>query len=238
MVAGQRLPPARARRPQLVHPDPLPQQHADLLVGDGRVGQHRQDHIHQQMPGLTAAGPLGEFLLGPRLRPRFARRDRLVEQRHDLIQLVGRGLGHQRQQDGIPPLRIPAFQRLVGRPAAHRGQEPAPLGWQHRQIQPVRVHAAQIDQLLDRRLHRRRCRVHRRRRQPRQPGHPQPRVDPQQPVQIPAHLAGQQMLHQFPRQRPGGGPRRGDHLRQDHHPGPDRLRRDQVLGRHGEQQPR
>jgi hypothetical protein len=39
MVAGQRLPPARDCRPQLAHPDPLTQQPADLLIGDGRVGQ-------------------------------------------------------------------------------------------------------------------------------------------------------------------------------------------------------
>jgi hypothetical protein len=50
MILGQRLPPAHGHLPQLPHPDPLPQQPADLLIGDPRGGQHRQDHLKQPLP--------------------------------------------------------------------------------------------------------------------------------------------------------------------------------------------
>jgi hypothetical protein len=111
MVLGQRLPRGRHHLPQPAHPDPLPQDPADLLIGDGRVGQHRQDHIHQQLPVLALLRPLGQRLIGLGLRPRFARRHRLVEQRHDLIQLVDRRLRRQRQQDRVPAFPAP-LQRL------------------------------------------------------------------------------------------------------------------------------
>ena len=55
------------------------------------------------------------------------------------------------------------------------------------------VHAAQEQQLLDRRLHRGGCRLHRRRRQPRQPGHPEPGIVGQQPVQVTAYLPRQKV---------------------------------------------
>ena len=58
--------------------------------------------------------------------PGLPGRHRLVEQRHDLVQLVHRGLGHERQQDRVLALLAP-LQPLVGRPARHPGQEPAPL---------------------------------------------------------------------------------------------------------------
>ena len=146
MVLGQRLPRCPRRPPAAAHPDPLPQEPADLLVRDRRVGQHRQDHIHQQLPGLALLGPLGQRLVGLGPRPRLPRRHRLVEQRDDLIELVDRRLRHQRQQDRVPALLAP-LQRLHRGPAAHRGQEPAPLARQHRQVQQVGVHVPQVDQL-------------------------------------------------------------------------------------------
>jgi hypothetical protein len=36
------------------HPDLTPQQRADLLIRDPRVGQHRQNQIQQRLPGLAA----------------------------------------------------------------------------------------------------------------------------------------------------------------------------------------
>ncbi|MGO4618108.1 enoyl-CoA hydratase-related protein [Nocardia sp. 2YAB30] len=50
------------------------------------------------------------------------------------------------------------------------------------------VHIGQADQLLDRGLHRTRGRLHRWFDQPRQPGHRQPHIAHQQPVQIAAAL--------------------------------------------------
>jgi hypothetical protein len=71
-----------------------------------------------------------------------------------------------------------------------------------------------------------------------QPGHPQPRIDPKHPVQVSAHLTGQQVSHQLRRQviRPLAG--RPDHLRQHDRAGPDHLHRRQVLARQVEQQRR
>ena len=102
----------------------------------------------------------------------------------------------------------------------------------------MRVHVAQIGQLLDRGLHRGGRGVHRRHGQPGQPAHPQPGIELKQPVQIRAHLSGQQMryLPEGQLTRPGAG--HPDHLHQRHHARPDHLRRDQVLGRQAEQQRR
>jgi hypothetical protein len=105
------------------------------------------------------------------------------------------------------------------------------LEQQHRQVQQMRVHGAQELQFLDRGLHRRRRRLHRRFDQPGQPGHPQPGIELKQPVQIRAHLPGQQMRHLLEGELTRPGASRPDHLHQRHHARPDHLRRDQILGR-------
>ncbi|WP_261566638.1 hypothetical protein [Frankia gtarii] len=57
------------------------------------------------------------------------------------VQHVRRRLRQQGQQDRVPALRLPPLQRLRRQPTTHRGQEPAPLRRQHRQVEGVRVHA-------------------------------------------------------------------------------------------------
>lgn len=93
-------------------------------------------------------------------------------------------------------------------------------------------------QLLDRRLHRGGCRLHRRRRQPRQPGHPEPGIAGQQPVQVAAHLPRQKVTDPLRRQRARARPGGRDHLHQRHHAGPRHVRADQELRRLVEQQGR
>ena len=100
------------------------------------------------------------------------------------------------------------------------------------------VHAAQEQQLLDRHLHRSGCRLHRRRRQPRQPGHPEPGIVDQQPVQVAAHLPRQKVTDLLRRQRARTCPGGRDHLHQRHHTGPRHVRADQELRRLVEQQGR
>jgi hypothetical protein len=206
-----------------------------LVVGDARVGQHRQDHLQQRLPDLAPLTPFGQGRVGLDLRPQLPGRHRLVEQRHHLVELIDRGLRHQGQQDRIPPLLLAPLKGLVGAAPPDRGQEPATLRRQHRQVQHVRVHRPQELQLLDRDLHRRRRRLHRRRRQPRQTGHAQPDVEPQQQVQVCHHLLGQQVRDLMVRQRGRRSPRRGHHLCQGHRTRADRPRRDQVLARQVEQ---
>ncbi|MFJ2032240.1 hypothetical protein [Streptosporangium sp. NPDC087985] len=171
-----------------MHADLDAQQATDLLVRDRRIRQNREDLLHQHLPGLALLSPLDQFLVRLSLGPRLPRRHRLVEQRDDLVQLIHPRLRHQRQQNRITAL-LATHQRLHRRPPPHRGQEPAPLPRQHRKIQLMSVHPAQELQLVDPRLHRCGGRVRRTPGQP--PGHPQPGVLLQQPIQISAHLLGQ-----------------------------------------------
>lgn len=52
-------------------------------------------------------------LFGLDLRPRLPRRHRLVEQRHDLVELIHRGLRNQREQDRILALILPPLEGLI-----------------------------------------------------------------------------------------------------------------------------
>jgi hypothetical protein len=110
-------------------PDSIPaDQPADLLIGDRRVGHDRQQLIQQGLAVLPGAPALGQRV--PHLAQGFAlpARDCLVEQLHNLIQHVGSRLGQHGQQDRVPPLRLPARQRLPAQPPSHGRQEPPSLG--------------------------------------------------------------------------------------------------------------
>jgi hypothetical protein len=154
VVAWQPRPRLRERGPQPRHADPRPQQPADLLVGDGGVQQDRQDRVQQRLTVLARLGPLDQLLVGLVPGSSLASRHRLVEQLDHLVQHVGRRLRQQGQQDRVAALRLAPLQRLVGRPAPHRGQEPAPLGRQHRQVHGVGVQPPQEPQLGKLGLHR------------------------------------------------------------------------------------
>ena len=155
MVAGQRLPRHRQRPPAACSSrSARASSPPTCSSGMRRVGQHRQDHIHQQLPGLALLRPLGQRLVGLGLRPRFPRRHRLVEQRHDLVQLVDRGLRRPapaRSGTGAPRA-APAPAPWTGGPpwpgtgAARSAASTGPAG-----ARPCR---AGPGQLLDRGLHR------------------------------------------------------------------------------------
>jgi hypothetical protein len=171
----------------------------DLVVGHVRVEDDRQDVVQQGLPVLAAAGALGEHLGQPLPRGRLPAGQRLVEQQQHLVQHVHGGLRGQGHQDRVPAVIVAAGQVLRRQPPAQARQEPAPLGRQDRQVQRVRVHPAQVRQLLQLALHRRRRRRHRPGPQPGQPGTAQHRVGHQHPVQLIAQEAGQHRLHPPPR---------------------------------------
>jgi hypothetical protein len=100
----------------------------------------------------------------------------------------------------------------------------------------VRVHPAQVRQLLQLALHRRRRRRGRPGPQPGQPGTAQQRVGHQHPVQLATQEAGQHRLHPLPRLPAGPLPGGRDALQDVHHARPDEPRRRQVLARQPEQQ--
>lgn len=91
MVAWQRGQGGSTGGTQPFPPDRFPaDQPADLVIGDGGVGGNSQDRIQQHLPvlpGLTALGQRVPHLAGGLA---FARRDRLVEQLHNLIQHLRR----------------------------------------------------------------------------------------------------------------------------------------------------
>jgi len=101
---------------------------------------------------------------------------------HHLVEHIGPRLRQHRKQDRVAALRIASFQRLRGQAAPDRGQEPAPLGGQHRQVQGVRAQAAQEHQLGNLGFHRGRGRLDRACRQPPQPAHTDRGVGHQQRV--------------------------------------------------------
>ncbi|MDX6346545.1 MAG: hypothetical protein QOF84_1335, partial [Streptomyces sp.] len=51
VLAGQPFLTGGERRAEPLDPDPRPDQAADLLVGDDRVQDDRQDLIQQRLPG-------------------------------------------------------------------------------------------------------------------------------------------------------------------------------------------
>ena len=184
--AGYRL---RQRRPDPWPPDPLaPDQAADVLVGDGRVGDHHQEVIEQGLAVLSGLAALGQRVAHRAFGLALPRRHRLVEQAHHLVEDIDGRLGQHRQQDRVAALRIATLEGLRGQPAPDRGQEPAPLRRQHRQIQRVGAQPAQELQLRDLGLDPRRGGLDRPSGQPPQPGHPDLGVHHQQPVQPGAPL--------------------------------------------------
>ncbi|WET78998.1 hypothetical protein P3102_34005 [Amycolatopsis sp. QT-25] len=97
-------------RPQPGTADPVsPDQAADLLVADLRVGDDGQQIVQQRLAVLTRLAALGERVAHLAFGFALPHRDRLIEQLHDLVEHLGRRL---RQQDRVPALRILALQRL------------------------------------------------------------------------------------------------------------------------------
>jgi hypothetical protein len=84
-------------------PDPVhaqgAQHSADLLVGHGRIQEHRQDLVQQCQPVLGGLAPLGQRLAQLPPGVGLPCGDGLVEQLHHLIEDLDCALGHQGQQD-------------------------------------------------------------------------------------------------------------------------------------------
>ncbi|CAM3309836.1 hypothetical protein PSET11_02482 [Arthrobacter ulcerisalmonis] len=239
MIARQSRSGLRHRGSQAGPPNPVTtDQPADLLVGHGRVGDDGQQIIQERLPVLPGLAPLGKRLA--HLPPGLAlpRGNGLVKQLHDLIEHIGRRLRQHRKQDRVAALRIAPFQRLHGQPAPDRGQEPTPLGGQHRQVQSVRAQATQKLQLGDLSFHRGRGRLDRPCRQPPQPRHTDLRVSHQQRVQRGAPGIGKLTRQPVERLPLRLLPRVRDPLHHSHRPGPEHPRRDQVLASQPEQQRR
>lgn len=155
MIARQSRGSLRHRGSQAGPPDPVTtDQPADLLIGHGRVSDDGQQIIQQRLPVFPGLAPLGKRVAHLPLSLALPRGNGLVKQLHDLIEHIGRRLRQHRKQDRIAALRIAPFQRLRGQPAPDRGQEPAPLRGQPRQVQGVRAQAAQELQLGDLSFHR------------------------------------------------------------------------------------
>jgi hypothetical protein len=94
--------------PRVAHPlhaDALARKRPDLPFGDVGIQGDRQNLIQQHLAVLALAGAFGQRLLQAGPGRRFPPGDGLIEQEHHLIEHVDRGLGQQRQQDRIPPLR-------------------------------------------------------------------------------------------------------------------------------------
>ena len=193
MIARQ---PGTGLRQRCPHPwpsDPLaPDQPADVLVGDGRVGDHRPAVVEQAPAVLSGLGPLGQRVAHRAFGLALPRRHRLVEQAHDLVEDVDRGLGQQRQQDRVAALRLPAFQRLRGqrRPTVARNRRRSAGSTDRSSVSASSPR--RNSSFVDLGLHRGRGRLDRAGAQPPQPGHPDRRIDHQQPVQPGAPLLGEQ----------------------------------------------
>jgi len=155
VVAGQPLAAGLVRRPHPPAADVAAQPGAHLVVGHVRVEDDRQDVVQQRLPVLAAPGTLGEDLGQPVPRGRLPPGQRLVEQQQHLVQHVHGGLRGQGHQDRVLAVIIAAGQVLRGQPVPQARQEPAPPGRQDRQVKRVRVHPAQVRQLLQLALHRR-----------------------------------------------------------------------------------
>jgi hypothetical protein len=125
---------------------------------------------------------------------------------------------------------------LRRQPAAYPGQEPPPLGRQYRQVQRVRVQPAQIGQLLQLALHRRRGRRDRPGPEPGQPRAAEHGIDRQQLVQLRLPLRGEQRGDPRPGLLPRPFPRGRDALQDLHDARPDQHGRGQVLACLPEQQ--
>ena len=236
VIAGQPLPAGLPRRPHPLTADVPAQPRADLVVAYARVEHDLQDVVQQRLPVLAAAGPLGEGLGQPLPRGCLPPGQRLVEQQQHLVQHVDRGLRDQGEQDRVLAVIVAPRQILRRQPSAHPGEEPAPPGRQHRQVQRVRVHPAQVGQLLQLGLHRRRGRRDGTGAQPRQSGAAQDRVNRQHPVQLGAPPLGQHRGQArpglFPCLLTGGC----DTLQDADHARPHEAGRGQVLARLPEQQ--
>ncbi|WP_433359126.1 hypothetical protein [Streptosporangium sp. CA-115845] len=239
VIARQPWSGLRHRRPQARPADPFTSdQVADLLVADLRVGDDDQQIIQQHLPVFSGFAPFGQRVAHLAFGLALPRGDRLVEQLHNLVEHVGRRLRQHRQQDRVPALRIAAFQRLRGQPPTDRGQEPAPLGRQRRQVQTVRAQRAQELQLGDLGLHRGRGRLHRAGGQPPQTGHADLRIGDQQPVQRGAPCLGELVRQPVERLPLRLGTGVGDPLDHGHQSRTDHACRDQVLTPEPEQQGR
>ena len=190
------------------------------------------------MPVLPGLRPVGQLLAHPVLRGTELPRQRLIEQRHHLIEHISGRLRQHRQQDRIPALRIATLQRLPGQTAAQHGQEPATLSRQHRQIKSVRAQTAHELQLLDLVAHSGCRRLHRRRRQPPQPRHPDRDIGDQQAVQLRAALRRQLMRQPVVGLSLGLLTRVHDAADHGVGAGPDHPRRDQILTPQPKQQGR
>lgn len=67
-------------------PDPLtPDQPADLIAGDSRVGDDRQQIVQQRLVVLPRLAPLGPRVTHHAFSFALLRRDGLVKQLHDLV---------------------------------------------------------------------------------------------------------------------------------------------------------
>ena len=232
MIAGKAGHGLGHRRPDPCPSDPFaPDLPADVLVGDRGVGDDGQQLVEQRLAVFTGLAPFSQRVAHRALGLALARRHRLVEQAHDLVEHVGCGLGQQREQDRVAALWLPPVKGLRGQPAPHRGQEAAPLGRQHRQIQGVGAQPAQELQLRDLGLDPGRGGLDRGGAQPSQPGHPDRGIDHQQPVE-----PGTALVRELVREPVVGlslglcaGVR--DPLQHGHRARPDHLYRDQVLTR-------
>jgi hypothetical protein len=236
VVAGQPLAAGLPRRPHPLMADVPPQPQAYLVIAGVRVEHDLQDVVQQRLPVLAPAGALGERLGQPLPRGRLPPGQRLVEQQQHLVQHVDRGLRDQGQQDRVPAVIVAPRQVLRRQPPPQPGEEPAPLGRQHRRVQRVRVHPAQVAQLLQLALHRPGRRRDGAGAQPRQPRATQHRVDRQHPVQLAAPALGQDQAEALPGLVPRPVPRGRDALQDVHHARADQAGRGQVLARLPEQQ--
>ncbi|GES36219.1 hypothetical protein RAJCM14343_1470 [Rhodococcus aetherivorans] len=227
------------RRAQALPPDLLAaDQRTDLLIRNAGVGDDFQQIVQQRLTVLSSLPSFGQPLLHLPFGSTEFHRDRLIEQRHDLIEDIGAGLGQHREQDRIPALRIPTLQRLRTQAPAHRGQKPAPLGGQHRHIQPISAQPAQETQLVDLGADRGRRGLHRPGRQPPQPRDPQRSVGDKQAVQLRAPRRSELVSEPVIGFGLGLVAGVGDPLDHGDRAWPDHLRRDQILTRQPEQQSR
>lgn len=135
MIARQPGQRGGLRRAQALPADPLaPDQRADVLVRHGRVADDGQDRVQQLLAVLTCLASFGQRVTHLAFGLALPRGDRLVEQLRHLVEHLDRRLRQQGEQDRIPALRVTALERLPGQPAADRGQKPASLRRQHRQV--------------------------------------------------------------------------------------------------------
>jgi hypothetical protein len=106
----------RNRRPQPIPPDLLaPNQTTDLLIGDLRVGDDRQQLVQQRLPVLAGLATFGQLVAHPPLGRAELRRDRLVEHLDHLVEHVGGRLCQHHEQD-----RVAAGPPRPAAPPTHR----------------------------------------------------------------------------------------------------------------------